>query len=369
MNLEEYNLRIKTLQALMGKNNVDCTLAAPGINFKYALKSATGASERLLLAILPVSDEATLICPAFEKERLAQESIFEHDQIITWEEHENPFLKVKEIVSSLSLVNKRIAFEPKMWFENVTRIQQVLNKNIEYVSAEFIYEARAQKTPAEINALTRACQLTSETISFAFDNVKAGMTELEIVALCKEGADQVGGAFQGALVQSGPNSALPHNASSERKIQKDEVLLIDLSVTYKGYYGDVTRMYVIGKSPSKKFLKIYEAVKKANEVGVDNAKSGMECQAVDRAARKILIDEGFGEYFTHRLGHGLGLEVHELPYIVEGNTTPLQLGATHTVEPGVYLPGEFGIRIEDDIIVTEQGGKRLFDVPRYSWTL
>ncbi|MFX0093382.1 MAG: M24 family metallopeptidase [Candidatus Hodarchaeota archaeon] len=369
MNLEEYNRRMKTLQDLMRENNVDCTLFSPGINFMYAVKSSTELMERLILAILPTSGVPQLICPAFEKERLAQESTFQHDQIITWEEHENPFLKVKDVFASLSLESKKIAIEPKMWFTNVFRIQQILDKDIQYVSADFFYQARARKTPEEIKALTKACELSSKAISFAFENLKEGMTELDIVELCKKGASQLGVMLAGALVQTGPNSALPHNMASKRKIHKNEVLLIDAGVKYQGYYGDITRTTYLGKNPPEKFLKLYEAVKKANDVGLEAAKPEIECQTVDRAARKVLTDLNLGQFFTHRLGHGLGLEIHELPYLVEGNTTNLSQGAVLTIEPGVYIPGEFGIRIEDDVIITDHGAKRLFDVPRYSWTL
>lgn len=369
MNFQEYEQRLKNLQNLMLEANVDCTLFSPGINFRYAVKSQAELLERLILAILPVSGTAVLICPAFEKDRLVEESTFQSDQIIIWEEHEDPFLKVKDYLASLALDYKKIAVEPKTWFTNFYRIQNVLDKDIQYIPADFFYQARSQKTPEEIKFLTKACELTSKTISYVFENLKEGMTELEVEKLCKEGASQLGGKLQMGLVQSGPNSSLPHNMPSERKIRKNEVLLIDLGVQYENYYGDITRTTFLGKNPPKRFLEIYEAVKKANEAGLKTAKVGTECQIVDRAARKVLKDLNLDKYFTHRLGHGLGLEIHELPYIVEGNTEKLPLNTIHTIEPGVYLPGEFGIRIEDDVIITKEGAKRLFDVPRYSWTL
>jgi Xaa-Pro dipeptidase len=174
-------------------------------------------------------------------------------------------------------------------------------------------------------------------------------------ALLQRGAE--GLAFE-PLIQSGPNSALPHATPGERVIQAGEVLLLDFGVTFEGYLSDITRTFVVGEA-SAKIKKIYELVKQANAAGRAAARPGATGQDVDRATRKVIADAGYGHYFTHRTGHGLGLEGHEPPYVVEGNAVPLAIGNTFTIEPGIYVPELGGVRIEDDMAITENGAESL----------
>jgi Xaa-Pro dipeptidase len=186
------------------------------------------------------------------------------------------------------------------------------------------------------------------------------MSEREIAAeltvnLLKGGSS--GASFQ-PLVQTGPNTAEPHSATSSRRLERGELLLIDFGARVGGYVSDITRTLAMGE-PEAELSKVYEIVQAANAAGQSAAGPGVPCQEVDRAARRVIDDAGYGPYFIHRTGHGLGLEVHEPPYIVEGNMQRLETGMTFTVEPGIYLPGRGGVRVEDDVVITEDGCESL----------
>lgn len=189
------------------------------------------------------------------------------------------------------------------------------------------------------------------------------MTESEVGRIVNEKMSKRSNAPASSLVQSGPNSAIPHGSASDRKIEPNDVLLIDGGTTVAGYKGDITITTVIGQ-PSERFKKIYDIVFRANRAAFDTARAGIPCESLDKTARELITSEGFGTYFTHRLGHGIGLEGHEHPYIVTGNTQKIETGMAFTIEPGVYILGEFGIRIEDDVAITKDGAERLSTVPR-----
>jgi Xaa-Pro dipeptidase len=223
-----------------------------------------------------------------------------------------------------------------------------------------IAQLRLIKDADEIAAMRRAVEITERALDDVLDAVRVGMTERQIDNLLTQALQQRGAeglAFE-PLIQSGPNSALPHATAGERAVQAGDVLLLDFGVTFGGYLSDITRTFVVGQALDE-IKKIYELVKQANTAGRAAAKPGVSGQDVDRAARKVIEDAGYGQYFTHRTGHGLGLEGHEPPYMVEGNVVPLAVGNTFTIEPGIYVPGLGGVRIEDDLVVTENGAESL----------
>jgi len=219
---------------------------------------------------------------------------------------------------------------------------------------------RMRKSPEELEALSKAAAIADTAFEELSQMRIIGMTELEVArsleaVMLREGAE--GAAFE-TLVASGPNSALPHHRAGQRRIKPGDVVILDFGCRVDGYCSDITRTLVCGK-PSALVQDLHEIVLSAQERAVDVIRPGIAAQEVDRAARQVISEAGYADRFTHRTGHGIGLDVHEEPYIVEGNTLTLEEGMTFSVEPGIYLPGKFGVRVEDIVVVTESGALRL----------
>ncbi|MBN1330432.1 MAG: aminopeptidase P family protein [Candidatus Heimdallarchaeota archaeon] len=356
--------RQKRLQELIVKSKTDCLLLFPGVDLFYATGLNIHQSERLAVSILPKEGEPIFICPSFEKSRMKKS--LQTGSIETWEEDENPFELLGSIIKDQE-IGKKVALDNKLWFEWFLNIKKQLPETNFCGSTEIVTAARIIKSAQEINIMRKATQIASEAIIRSFRQVKAGMSETEVSNIVKEELSKEGTpAF--SLVQSGPNSALPHGNPSGRTIEKDDVLLIDAGPVYQGYYGDITITSVIGE-PSTKFMKIYEIVYGANRAAFEVSKDGELAENVDKAARDYITKTGYGKYFTHRLGHGIGIEGHEPPYIVSGNKLVLKNGMCHTIEPGIYIEGEFGVRIEDDVVVRKDTCEFLFESPRKIWEM
>jgi len=214
---------------------------------------------------------------------------------------------------------------------------------------------RIIKSPEEIALIRQAIAATEASIAATFSQLAVGMTERDVSALLtREMASR--GSPGGGLVQFGPSSALPHGGPSAGQLARETVVLIDAGSRVEGYTSDITRTIWFGDAPSDEFKKVYNIVHDAQTAVIENAKPGVwQCQQVDRAARKVITDAGYGQYFTHRLGHGMGMDGHEPPYMVEGNTLLLEPGIVFTDEPGIYQLGKFGVRIEDDCMMTPTG--------------
>ncbi|MCF2143717.1 MAG: Xaa-Pro peptidase family protein [Candidatus Heimdallarchaeota archaeon] len=357
--------RMKRLQELLKETASQCLILVPGVDLFYATGLNIHASERLTALVLPAEGKPVVLCPSFEKSRI--EKIFTHGTIRTWEEDEDPFKLLAKIIAELGAEAGKISMDNKLWFEWFLRIKKELPK-VEFSDASKVVQiARLIKTEEEIAIMRKASEIAATAIINTFKQVEPGMNETEIAAIVrKELAKEGTPAF--ALVQSGANSSFPHGAPTGRTIEKNDVLLIDAGPIYEGYFGDVTITSVIGE-PSDKFLEIYDIVYNANRAAFAASKEGAIAEEVDKAARDFITEKGYGKYFTHRLGHGIGIEGHERPYIVKGNKLVLQAGMCHTIEPGIYIEGSFGVRIEDDVVVRKDGCEFLYEVPRRIWEL
>ena len=356
--------RQQKLIELMKTNGFDSLLLFPGVDLFYATGLETHASERLTTAILPVDSEPIIICPSFEKTRMERD--LTTGSIRTWEEDENPFKLLGKIIQELGVDKKQISLDNKLWFEWFLKIKEQIPK-ASFVDAKAIVQvSRLTKSEEEITIMREATKIAADSIKATLLEAEVGMTELDLVKIVSERMEKAGGITAFATVQSGPNTAIPHAGPSERKIEKNDVVLIDAGPSYKGYIGDITMTTVIGE-PSEKFKKIYEIVYKANRAAFDKSKEGTIAEDVDKIAREIITKEGYGKYFTHRLGHGIGIEVHEAPYMVNGNKLVLKAGMCHTIEPGIYINGEFGVRIEDDVVVRKDSCEFLYETPRRIW--
>ncbi len=344
----------------MNESEIDLFLITPSIDFGYLFKAFMSMSERLICGILSIHNDSQIIAPSFEKENMQNRTTF--DDVITWNEEEDPFTVLKE---SINYNVKKIALEPTMPFEIYTKLQKQFPEAEFVDGSSIIRKQRSIKTEAEIERLEKAGKYTVKGMMNALELLKPGLTELEALKLFQKEMTLQSGELSWALVQFDENSAVPHGPPSTRKMKENSVVLIDAGTMCENYYADITLTTFYG-NVTNEFLKVYEIVQEANDAALEASKIGFPCEEVDFAARKIIDEAGYGQYFTHRLGHGLGLEVHEEPYMVKGNKRQLVKGNVHTDEPGIYMPNKFGIRIEDDLLVGEKT-RRLVTFDRHLW--
>lgn len=352
--------RIANTQAVMNERGIDFLFVAPSADLIYLMGLNAHASERLALLIIPKSGKSTFVTPVLERSRaFGKEDLVD---VRTWEETEQPVSLVREIVSgSGGVKNPSIAVSDQMRAGFLVRMLEQIPDAAFSSATGIIRELRMVKDADEIENLKRAAAMADAAWEEFVATVKlTGKTErqaaTELTALRAKHGLEVGGI---GICASGPdNSAAPHHSTGERVIQTGDSVVFDFGGKYNEYTADVTRTVHIGE-PGDEYRKCYDIVLKANEAAYAAFKPGAACQDVDKAARDVISQAGYGEYFVHRLGHGLGLDGHEEPYLVGGNTLPLQPGMAFSDEPGIYIPGKFGIRIEDAVIVTETGGEKI----------
>lgn len=331
-------------------------VVTPGANFAYLTGAGVERSERLTCLGLPAEGDPWFVCPAFETERLG--SALPGAEIVSWEEHEDPYAKVAERIRVSG--GDRWAIEPSTAFHDATRLSAAV-AGIELVDgAPAFEEARRNKDPEEIAALRRAVEAAWTVWDEVTPNLSRGDTEADVAARIERAFAELG--FEGwSLVQFGPGSAVPHGEPGERSLDAAQVVLIDWGGWRDGFTADLTRTVwwddgvVDYESAPDDFRSILDLVHSAQRAALELAAPGVACGEVDAAARDVIRAAGHGDHFTHRLGHGLGREIHEAPYLVAGSRDPLRVGDVVTVEPGVYLSGRFGVRWEDDVRVVEGG--------------
>jgi Xaa-Pro dipeptidase len=324
-------------------------------------------SERPTVALIPAEGPLFLVLPELEAPGV-QARLSVDARLLTYrdeEGHEHVFFEASE---ELGLDGEPIGVEYlAMRLLEMRRIEQAFPGSRLTAVEPWLPELRMAKDEAEIASMRRAVEIAERAMQRILDNgaVRPGRTELEVaadlqIAMLREGGQ--GEAFP-PIVVAGPNSASPHVSPSQRPLAEGDLVIVDWGTTYEGYRSDITRTFVLG-APTPEMVQIHDAVLAANQSGRLAVRPRTPAQEVDRAARRAITLAGYGEYFIHRTGHGLGLETHEPPYMVEGNLDLLKPGMTFTVEPGIYLPGVGGVRIEDDVVVTEDGSETLTSLPR-----
>lgn len=364
---EEYKQRLDKIRVLLQQENVNGLFITPGVNFRYLLKSSAELRERLTVAVITPENSMALICPAFEVSNFVRSTPLTEEQVHPWEETENPYKFLKEVSHSLGADDGAVALTPETPFTIFAKMRDILPK-VSFTDAYPYFKAsRIVKTAKELELLRKANKATAEGIEATFDSLEVGMTEKQIATILeKELTSRSGESLQFAAVQTGENTAHPHGLPSNKKLQNNEVVLIDAGTSVEGYNGDITNTTFFGK-PTEEFLKVYSLVEEAQNRAVKAAKASAIPEEVDAEARGYLGSAGYGDFFTHRTGHGLGLEVHEDPYIVKGNRTPLVLNNVFSIEPGVYMPDKFGVRIEDIVIAGKTSGERTCNPIRRYW--
>src|SRR6185312_8864859 len=352
---EVFAKRIERLQAELKTRKLEMFVAEPSTNFQYFTGYNPGRSERLILLMVPLSGAPVLICPSFEIERMKRNAAV--SDVRGWEEHQNPWKLVKKAGQEMKPAHRNgsVAVEQSTSYQSFLNLEDQLSGWKFNNAAPVTERLRIIKSPEEVALVREAIAATEASIAATFAQLAVGMTERDVATLLsREMASR--GSPGGGLVQFGPSSALPHGGPSAGALQRETVVLIDAGSRVQGYTSDITRTIWFGDAPADEFKKVYNTVHDAQTAAIENAKPFTTmCQDVDRAARKVITDAGYGQYFTHRLGHGMGMDGHEVPYMVEGNETRLEPGMVFTDEPGIYQLNKFGVRIEDDCVVTETG--------------
>jgi len=325
-------------------------LLAPGSDLTYLSGYRIFSSERLTCLVLTSDGTATLVVPELEAPRAAAAA--PDLRQMTWAETADPYALVASLVTQPGAV----AVADQMWASFVLRLQQSLPGRTFREASVITRELRMRKDRAELDALRAVSASADRAYLRALDLEFAGRTEREIGAdlaalLRDEGHDEV----MFTIVAAGEDGASPHHHTGDRRIRNGDAVVLDFGGTRAGYGSDITRTVHVGDRPSDELVRVHDTVRRAQEAGYDAARTGATAQSVDAAARAVIADAGYGGFFIHRLGHGIGLDGHEHPYLVSGNDQPLEPGMAFSIEPGVYLPGRFGVRIEDVAIIGDDG--------------
>lgn len=362
ISVEERQGRIERARALLAAEQLDALFLTGGTSLRYFTGITWGLSERLLGLILPRAGRAFVVCPAFERDRALEQieagPLKGTADVMVWEEHEDPYQRIATGLRAGGIATGRLGVEETVRHVFADGAAAVLPAMQLTTGTPVTAGCRMVKDAHELELMRLASEVTLKAYQAAHLALKDGMTQDEFAALVSQ-AHQRLGFSGGAGVQVGKYSALPHGSATPQVIREGTILLIDGGCSVEGYASDISRTFVLGQATGR-MKQVFEIEQRAQQAALAAARPGVECQAVDAAARKVIVDAGFGpdyKFFTHRVGHGMGMDGHEWPYLVRGNTLPLKPGMTFSDEPGIYLPGEFGVRLEDDMVITEAGAE------------
>ncbi len=360
--------RLSRLFAALQAARLDALALTPGPSLMYLTGLRLHLLERPIAALFTAEGGAAIVAPELEVPALESTAwkVFPYP-----EEPTEWGAAFRQAIQALGLQGRRIGVEPRLMrlleFRFLEQAASCADRAATFPDASEVVSAlRVCKEAGEIAAIRRAVTIAQDALQATLPLIKPGMTEQEVAAelltqLLRHGS-QPEQPFP-PIVSAGPNAANPHATPSDRPIRPGDLLVIDWGACADGYISDLTRTFAIGE-PAGEEMRIYQAVRAANEAARAVLRPGMTCAQVDRVARQVIEQAGYGRYFLHRTGHGIGLEAHEPPYLRADNTQPLAIGMTFTVEPGIYLPGRNGVRIEDNLVITEQGAECLSEWPR-----
>lgn len=358
---EEMQARIAHAQQLMtdAKPRLEALYVTPSTTLVYYTGIQWWPSERILALVIPRQGDPLLVSPGFEEGRLREQMRWPME-LRVWQEDESPYAIIEKWFGERGIRGGQIGVEEStryVFFDGLRRAAG----GLDYVSGDPItVGCRAQKSTHELELMRLACSATFDVYKATFASLREGMTQREVSDFVVRGYAQMGLRGE-ASVSFGPSSALPHGSREEQILREGIGVMIDDGTTVEGYQSDVTRMGVLGKPPAK-LQHAFEIVRHAQDAALAAAVAGRECGSVDDAARKVITDAGFGpgyKYFSHRLGHGIGMDGHEWPYLVRGNRTILKPGMPFSNEPGIYVVGDYGLRCEDDMVISESGAAQL----------
>lgn len=361
ISVDERKARLEKARRLMTERKIDALMLAGGTSMEYFTGMRWGNSERLLAVVIPAKGAPFLVTPKFEEERALEQAhlgpLGKEATVYAWEEHEDPYVFFAKGLKDRGLSTATIGVEETVKFQfsdGAASIPQVRTTSGTPITGG----CRIYKDAHELALMRHASAVTLKAYEAAYKSLKAGMTQDDFEGLVQLAHKRLG--YNGSAgVQVGKYSALPHGSATPQVVEEGSILLIDGGCKVEGYSSDISRTFVLGKA-TQRMKDVFEIEFKAQSAALAAAKPGVPCEAVDAAARKVIVDAGFGpdyKFFSHRVGHGMGMDGHEWPYLVRGNTLPLAPGMVFSDEPGIYIPGEFGIRLEDDMVITESGAE------------
>ena len=359
---EERHDRQERARKLMAENSIDAIVMMEGTSLRYFTGIRWWGGERMFAMIVPTKGNPFYVCPAFEEGRAREQISNSPDgdkaDVRVWQENESPYQLVAQGLKERSLTTGNLGIEETIRFVFADGLAKAAPQASLISATPVTAGCRMIKSGNEVSLVRLAAHVTLAAYEAAYLAVKDGMTQQDVEGLVRKAHDQLG-FTGGADVQVGEFSAFPHGSVTPQVIHEGTIVLMDGGCTVEGYQSDITRTFVLGKA-SDKMKQVFDIVHRAQSAALAAARPGVECGSIDDAARKVITDGGYGpdyKYFTHRLGHGMGMDGHEWPYLVRGNSTKLQANMTTSDEPGIYIRGEFGIRLEDDMHVTEDGAE------------
>jgi Xaa-Pro aminopeptidase len=339
--------------AKLRERGLSALAVSPGADLFYLAGYQIFSSERLTCLVLDRDGKATIVCPELEAPRAAVAA--PDIARATWGETDDPYA----VVAGLIRGSGDVAVGDQMWAAFVLKLQAALPDRTFSIASVVMRELRMRKDAAELEALRLVSESADRAYARILERSFAGRTERDIGTdlaelLRAEGHDEVGFT----IVASGANGASPHHETGDRRIAEGDTVVLDFGGAMRGYRSDITRTVHVGKTVGREEQKVHDTVRRAQEAGYAAARKDASAESVDAAARRVIEDAGYGEFFIHRTGHGIGLDGHEHPYLVRGNRETLEPGMAFSIEPGIYLPGRFGVRIEDIAIIDADGSAR-----------
>ena len=359
---EERKKRVNKAQKIMKKNNIDALLMEAGSALIYFTGVKWRRSERFTGVVIPREGDLVFVTPYFEEPTIRESMAFDAE-VRTWHEHENPFKMVADILKDKSIKNGKLAIEETTRHFIVNGIEKASNK-YELISGNDITRGcRMYKSEAEINLMQIANNITMKAYRYVYQNIELGMSPQEISFMMNEKTRELGGTPKFSAVLLNEASAYPHGTKQPQRLKKDGIILMDSGCSVHDYQSDISRTWIFG-SPTKKQRQVWSTAKRGQELALETAQIGVPAGNIDDVVRKFYETQGYGpDYKTpglsHRLGHGIGIDGHEPINFVRGEKTPLAKGMCFSNEPGIYIFGEFGVRLEDCLYMTDDG-PRLF---------
>lgn len=351
--------RIERLANELRNEGIDAIFTCTPISMGYLHGFHEGGGERFLMLALRADGTTRMICPGLSATQARRSGM---EDVRSWRDGEDPMAHFRQLAEDWNLRSAIIAVEDDMPAHMLLRMQEALPAALFKPGQEIIARLMRVKEPNEIELMRKAGKIADEALPAALRAIRPGATELEVEEALMTEMRRLGGRPNFCIVAAGANGAEPHHASDDMKIKEGDVVVLDYGCIVDGYLSDITRTFCCGAA-TQEARAIYDIVLRAHQAGRAAINPGVACQEVDRAARKVIENAGYGEFFMHRTGHGIGMRGHEEPFIIEGNELLLAPGHCFSVEPGIYLPGKFGVRIENIVTCTENGHESLNEEP------